>query len=331
MRGDRDGGAPLPDAMYRAIGESLDRAERRYPLRRDGPMRRTFPAPRAAARFPAPACGASGLSYHKADGKPALRRCKGLFPYEERCPYCGSDLIRFFEVGAEYLEARIKEAFPAATVARVTGEADKPAGGRQRPGDAGIIVRDEHPIEALRARRGPAYPLRMGRPSEDRRVQGDGADVPGLSNLRDALRPARLLFHTRKTPSTLPFSRYATSSTKTSWRKGAPPSSRPSSAFSSKYPKRNREAGERVIQAIERLAQEAGLDHQMLGPIQVKGEYGWKVIFKGDGEAAFSAPFLPLPPPRRPHRSRPVVGIYGRDAATLTPQETLIDIRLHEG
>ncbi len=39
------------------------------------------------------------------------------------------------------------------------------------------------------------------------------------------------------------------------------------------------------METIEKLTQEARLEHEMLGPIRVKGRYGWRVILKGEGEA----------------------------------------------
>ena len=35
------------------------------------------------------------------------------------------------------------------------------------------------------------------------------------------------------------------------------------------------------------LAGNLNLEHQMLGPIEVKGQYSWRVVLKGDGERLF--------------------------------------------
>ena len=283
--GDRDGEAPLPGEIVRSIEETLAQGGRVavHVLRRSYASGLSCAA--CGMQIACPACGAAALSYQRQTESLLCGACKGNFPYEERCPYCGSDLIKFFEVGAEYLEARIREAFPAATVARVTGEADKPAGGRQRPGDAGIIVGTNilsklYGLDtALLILYGWEDFLKIGGYRAMERM------FQLLSNLRDALRPARLLFHMRKNAfdPALFLDAHKFYEDELEKRRAAefPPFIR---FFAVNILKRNKEAGERVIRAVERLAQEAGLGHQMLGPIQVKGEYGWKVILKGDGE-----------------------------------------------
>jgi len=110
-----------------------------------------------------------------------------------------------------------------------------------------------------------------------------------LTNLIDALRPQELLLYTRG--ETLDLSLFLTPrqfyDDELAKRRAAefPPYVR---LVSINVLKRSRPAGEKIVEAIERLTQDAKLDHQMLGPIQVKGRYGWKVILKGSGEV-FSA------------------------------------------
>jgi primosomal protein N' len=57
------------------------------------------------------------------------------------------------------------------------------------------------------------------------------------------------------------------------------------------------EGGDRVMAEIARLTEQAGLDQQVLGPIEVKGHYGFRVILKGDGQdfAALFASLYRLP------------------------------------
>ncbi len=52
--------------------------------------------------------------------------------------------------------------------------------------------------------------------------------------------------------------------------------------------KSSRQSGGEVVAAIERLTRDAGLHCPMLGPIELKGRYAFRVILKGKG-AAFSA------------------------------------------
>jgi len=231
-----------------------------------------------------PKCGAAGLSYQRQTETLACSACKTALPYEERCPYCGSDFIRFFEVGAEYLEARIKETFPQADVLRVTGEAAVPRDLGSWAGWHGRIIVGTNILSKL-----------YGLDTDQLILYGweDFLRVGGyrarermfqlLSNLLDALRPRKLLFHTRKDAFDpelfLSPRRFYEDELKKREAAEFPPFVR---FFSVNILKRSRRSGERVIEALEKLIGEAGLSHRMLGPIQVKGHYGWKVILKGD-------------------------------------------------
>jgi primosomal protein N' len=107
-----------------------------------------------------------------------------------------------------------------------------------------------------------------------------------LTNLIDALKPHELLLYTRgETLDLSPFLSHRQFYDDELGRRRAaefPPYVR---LVSINVLKRSRQAGEKVVDAIEKLTQDAGLDHQMLGPIRVKGRYGWRVILKGEGEA----------------------------------------------
>jgi primosomal protein N' (replication factor Y) len=285
VRGERGGDGP--DALVHAVRETLDQG---------GSVvihtpRRAYAAHLSCAAcgepLLCPVCGAATLSYHKQGESLICGRCRGTFPYEERCPRCGSGLIRFSQVGAEYLEARMKEAFPERTVLRVTGEAERLKDFRslQASGPGGIMLVGTHVLSKL-----------YGFGSTQLVLHGweDFLHLGGyrarekmfqvLTNLLDALRPRKLLLCTERDEHfdlslfLAPRQFYEDELEK---RRVAefPPYVR---FFLVNVLKRNQRAGERVTEAIERLAKKAGLDHQMLGPLQVKGRYGWKVILKGD-------------------------------------------------
>jgi len=76
------------------------------------------------ALFTCPRCG-SALSYRKSADSLVCPSCGGRFPYEEKCDACGSNLIRFSHIGAEYLEAHVKNLFPHIPVARISGDTTK--------------------------------------------------------------------------------------------------------------------------------------------------------------------------------------------------------------
>jgi primosomal protein N' (replication factor Y) len=284
--GEREGGALLPEDVVSAIEETLGQG---------GSVavhvpRRSYASSLSCAAcgrpLACPACGAGALAYQRQTESLACGVCKRTFPYEERCPECGSDLIKFFEVGAEYLEARIKEAFPSAAVSRVTGEADRPRDAGAHATTGGRIVVGTNILSKLYGL--DAELLILYGWEDFLRIGGYRARermFQLLANLRDALRPGKLLFHMRKDafdPALFLDARRLYADELEKRRAAAfPPFVR---FFAVNILRRNKEAGERVIRAIEDLAREAQLDRQMLGPIQVKGQYGWKVILKGDGE-----------------------------------------------
>jgi primosomal protein N' (replication factor Y) len=283
-----------PDALVRAVGETLDQG---------GSVVIHTPRRAYAAHLSCAACGqpllcpvceAATLSYHKHEHGELLvcGRCRSTFPYEERCPRCGSGLIRFSQVGAEYLEARMKEAFPDRTVFRVTGEAERLKELRSLQGSAGkgVILVGTHVLSKLY---GFASTLLILHGWEDfLHIGGYRARekmFQVLTNLLDALGPRKLLLYTPGGEHfdlslfLTPRQFYADELEK---RRIAefPPYVR---FFLVNVLKRNQRAGERVMEAIERLTQKAGLDHQMLGPLQVKGRYGWRVVLKGDEQSLF--------------------------------------------
>jgi primosomal protein N' (replication factor Y) len=292
MRGDKNGGrrSYVPDAMICAIREVLDR---RGTVVIHTP-RKSYAASLSCAEcgrpLPCPTCGAAGLSYHKAVEMVACNTCKGLFPYEERCSHCGSNSIIFFEVGAEYLEARMKEAFPDRTVFRVTGEAERLTDLRSLESGTGNIIVGTHILSKLYGL--DTSQLILYGWEDLLRIGGYRARekmFQVLANLIDALEPQELLLYTRGealdlSPFLAPRQFYDDELAR---RRAAefPPYVR---LVSINVLKRSRQAGEKIVETIERLTQDARLDHQMLGPIRVKGRYGWRVILKGEGEA-FSA------------------------------------------
>jgi primosomal protein N' len=201
----------------------------------------------------------------------------------------------FSEVGAEYLEARMREAFPDRSVFRVTGEAERLQDFRSLESVAGSIIVGTHVLSKLYGLR--ANLLILHGWEDLLKIGGYRARekmFQGLTNLIDALRPQRLLLYTRGEPLALPllFTPRQFYDDELAKRRAAefPPYVR---LVAVNVLKRGRRSGEQIVAAIERLTQDASLDCRMLGPIQVKGRYGWRVILKGKGEA-FSALLLSL-------------------------------------
>ena len=103
-------------------------------------------------------------------------------------------------------------------------------------------------------------------------------------NLLDAVRPVRLVVcaNDGEPPQISPFLDFtAFYSDELSRRKMAefPPYER---FFLVNILKRSEAAGDRAIKRIERLIARENLEHRMLGPIEVKGQYAWRIVLKGD-------------------------------------------------
>ena len=74
--------------------------------------------------FTCPACHGV-LSYRKSTDSLICAACGRTYPYEEKCDACGSNLIRFSHIGAEYLEDQVKRLFPHVPVARISGDTSR--------------------------------------------------------------------------------------------------------------------------------------------------------------------------------------------------------------
>ena len=189
----------------------------------------------------------------------ACNSCKGLFPYEERCSHCGSDSIMFFEVGAEYLEARMKEAFPDRRSSGLRARRRDLRDLRSLESGAGNIIVGTHILSKLY---GLDASLLILYGWEDLlRIGGYRARekmFQVLTNLIDALKPQKLLLYTRGealdlSPFLAPRQFYDDELAR---RRAAefPPYVR---LVSINVLKRSRQAGEQVVEAIERLTQDA--------------------------------------------------------------------------
>jgi primosomal protein N' (replication factor Y) len=242
-----------------------------------------------------PGCLGASLSYNRTAETLTCNTCKCVFPYEEECTQCRSTFIRFLDVGAEYVEARLREAFPDRRVLRITGESDtrqnlRLLGTDGQGGVRGGIIVGTHVLSKLYAL--PTNLLILYGWEDFLRIGGYRARekmYQVFMNLVDALRPQNLLLYTYgKEPFDISLfldrSRFYTDELQKRQIAEFPPYVR---FFLVSIIKRNKRAGQRVIKALDRLIGKERLDLQMLGPIDVKGRYGWKVILKGDSDALF--------------------------------------------
>jgi len=234
-----------------------------------------------------PSCSGASLHYTRTAESLTCGTCKATIDYEEKCVQCGSPFIRFLDVGAEYVEARLREALPDADILKVTGEAGTRRERRTLrtgPRKGSIIVGTNvlskaYGLEAdLLVLYGWEDFLRIG----GYRAREKMFQV--FTNLVDALKPQNLLLHTcGREPFDLSLfldrSRFYRDELERRRKAEFPPFVR---LFLLNVVKRNEKAGQRVLKTIDRLIQKEHTDHQILGPIDVKGHYGWRMILKGD-------------------------------------------------
>jgi primosomal protein N' (replication factor Y) len=237
-----------------------------------------------------PHCTSAGLGYSRSKEMLTCNTCRHTFPYIEKCPSCGSDLIRFFDVGAEYFVERLSAVFPDAPVIKMTGDEGRAGSYRavmKAAAKGGCIIVGTHILSKC-----------VGLATETLILLGweDFLKTGGyrvrekafqlFANLVDALAPGRVVvqdYGRGSFDASLFLDAAGFYKDELQRRRMAefPPYTR---FFLLQITKRSREAGQKVIAAIEKLAQHGAVEQQMLGPIEVKGRYGWRIILKGSEE-----------------------------------------------
>ena len=111
----------LPDELTEVITSGVEAGRRiaLYTPRRD--YSSYIECVECKTLFTCPVCHGV-LSYHKSTDSLVCPACGRKFPYEEKCDACGSELIRFSHIGAEYLEEHVKRLVPHIPVARISAD-----------------------------------------------------------------------------------------------------------------------------------------------------------------------------------------------------------------
>jgi len=237
-----------------------------------------------------PHCGSFSVSYRKDENRLICGTCKGSPVYTESCPFCGSSFIRFFDIGAEYLESWLKDAFPDAPVIRLTGEKErktKGLPGRVGSRRQGLIVVGTNVLSKLYGFDADLLILfgwdrYLGSGGGGFRAQEKMFQV--YRNLLDAVRPPRLLVCTNEREPVqlsgfLDFTAFYSDELSKRRMAEFPPYER---FFLVNILKRSEAAGDRIVRRIEKLIALENLEPRMLGPIEVKGQYAWRIVLKGD-------------------------------------------------
>ena len=239
------------------------------------------------ALFVCPVCKGT-LSYQKWRESLICVGCGKVFDYEERCLQCGSTFIRFSNVGAEYLEKKLKETFKDVPVLRVTGETL-----REKVKELSGLS-DESPAILIGTQAmSKLYDFKVAKLvmiewEELRRVGGYRAGEKMfqiLANLVDALGPEEVhFFMTRKKKVNLgDFVDYKVFyKDELEKRRVAlfPPYVR---IFLLEIERESEARGTQLVEKIQALVQARGLSEYIAGPLmQKRRKYRWKMMLKGD-------------------------------------------------
>jgi len=235
------------------------------------------------------------LNYHKETGRLICSNCAGDFAFEEQCRHCGGNVIRFSQIGAEYIEEHLKNAFPHYPVVRVSGDAGKK---RARisllpPGREPCVLIGTQPLSKLYDVH--VHALMLFGWEDMRRMAGYRSDEKMshvLINLLDALTPDEIFFFmdTRKKVGPAYFlDMEAFYGDELKKRKDAdfPPFTR---IFLIEVVKKTKEAGLPVVKKIKEALVQRGLVDRITGPLlQKRKAYRWKIILKGSDETLYQS------------------------------------------
>jgi primosomal protein N' (replication factor Y) (superfamily II helicase) len=233
-------------------------------------------------------CGSFSMSYDREADFLTCNACRSRFTYQETCPTCHSPYIRYSVVGAEYLESALQEALPGRAVLRVTGEAGsrpkKPLS-KDVQGINGAIIVGTNVLSKLYDVK--AETLILYRWDDMLRTAGYRAREKMfqlLSNLLDAMRPEEILAYTQGDDGLdlslyLDPQRFWADELERRMITDFPPYKR---FFLINVLRGNARAAEKALKTIETVLGGQDLDEQVMGPIQVKGQYGWRIVLKGD-------------------------------------------------
>lgn len=236
--------------------------------------------------FLCPVCG-GGLSYRKDRNLLSCTSCGRSFPYESRCRQCGSGLIQFSHVGAEYIEQTLQRSFPGVTVISAIGES------LHEHEEVFTMVNREEPVfvvgtQALTKPYGlKADTLVMIEWEGLKRVGGFRAEEKMfhiLANLIDVLEPKEIypvMVRRRKVDLTMFLDAKTFCSAELEKRKNAhfPPFVR---LFLLEVEKEKEPAGTRLVEKIKALADQYGVTQYITGPLmQRRKKYRWRMILRG--------------------------------------------------
>lgn len=252
--------------------------------------------------FLCPLCGGM-LSYRKQKDALYCSACVKTFEYHEACTHCGSSLIQFSQIGAEYLEHHIKAMATGAEVVKITGETPKKAltvirGISERSPAVIIGTQILSKLYNFTAKKlaliGWEELLRMGGYRAEEKM------FQILTNMLDALKPEELhvIMERKKKVDTSYFldtARFYQKELQNRKQAEFPPYTR---IFLIEIKKGTEQAGMKAVERVKRIMEEKGLTGFVTGPLtQKRATFLWRLILKdtddGLSETLFSLYNIP--------------------------------------
>ncbi|MCX8110277.1 MAG: primosomal protein N', partial [Syntrophorhabdaceae bacterium] len=239
--------------------------------------------------FKCPDC-MSVLGYKKQENKTICPLCHREDDYNEICPVCGGGVIRFLNIGAEYIEEAIANLQANIEILRITGDnikkSKKILRGHRIKGSR-IIIGTQllTKLYGLKCNSliiiGIEELLNMGGYRAGERI------FQTIINLTDVLCPDKVYFFTDmkrglNISGFLDFDGFYNSELDKRKNAEFPPFKR---LFLLEVEKKIKDAGEKAISKIKKRIEDAGYSNLMIGPFyEKKGFHRWRIILKGEEE-----------------------------------------------
>jgi primosomal protein N' (replication factor Y) (superfamily II helicase) len=229
------------------------------------------------------------LNLHKRNNVLVCGICNTSFRYENKCIYCGSNLIRAANAGAEFIEENLKTLFTDSHVINITAETIKKfrktisdiSDGRQLIFLGTQVLSKIYGIHINKLIFiGWEELVRMaGYRSEEKMFQV-------FMNLLDILTPEEIYFFMDRKLAVNParffgLERFYTEELKKREAAEFPPYTR---FFLIEVEKKGEKTGLKTLEKINRILEREGLTECVTGPMKQRGMgfYRWKLVLKGD-------------------------------------------------
>ncbi len=233
-------------------------------------------------------CGGT-LSYDKGHDVMLCTGCERQFPYEGDCPSCGSNMIGFSRISAEFIDEYLQGVSPGLKVIRITGDSLKKEISmvRKLPRGEPVALIGTQSLSKL-------YGLHVDRLilagwEELRKMGGHRSEEKAqhiITNLIDALTPEEIVFISGRKKIADPQGYFGISSfcaRELQKRKEAdfPPFSR---VFLLQVRRKTPSTADAALKKIKKVISEEGIESALFGTLPLKRPpfHIWKVILKGD-------------------------------------------------